>query len=217
MTIACEKDLEEALQRHPDILAAFSGAQYPTKKSAAKAMKKLHTVKCEDDEILCLMDSGSSLNGINVAKEIPEYLPHCVESEASRRGDSAKCANGTGLKHEGKVKVHVEAGGQEFDIDFCNIKTHMPILSVRRVVKNKNRVLFEDEGGHIEIKATGMRIPFFEHEGVYFLKLKIKKPAAQPTPKGSRPTRSMNSKPTTPFARPGRLMVTAIANMFTFR
>ena len=75
-------------------------------------MKKLQNVKCEDDEILCLMDSGSSLNGINVAKEIPEYLPHCVESEASRRGDSAKCANGTGLKHEGKVKVHVEAGGQ---------------------------------------------------------------------------------------------------------
>ena len=57
------------------------------------------------------MDSGSSLNG-NVAKEIPEYLPHCVESEASRRGDSAKCANGTGLKHAGQVEVPVEAGGQ---------------------------------------------------------------------------------------------------------
>ena len=87
---------------------------------------------------------------------------------------------------------------------FCNIKTHMPILSVRRIVKNKNRVLFEDEGGHVASKSTGMRIPFFEHEGVYVLKLKIRKPAAQPTPEGSRPTRSMNSKPTTPFARPGR-------------
>ena len=80
----------------------------------------------------------------------------------------------------------------------------MPILSVRRVVKNKNRVLFEDEGGHIESKSAGMRIPFFEHEGDYLLKLKIKKPATQPIPEGSRPARSMKSKSTTPFARPGR-------------
>ena len=80
----------------------------------------------------------------------------------------------------------------------------MPILSVRRVVKNKNRVFFQVEGDHIESKSTGTRIPIFEHEGVYLLKLKIKKPAAQPTPEVSRPTRSMNGKQTTPFARPGR-------------
>ena len=34
ITITCEKDLEKALKRHPDMLAAFSGAQYPTKRSA---------------------------------------------------------------------------------------------------------------------------------------------------------------------------------------
>ena len=53
----------------------------------------------------------------------------------------------------------------------------MPIISARRVVKNQNRALFEDESGHIESQATGMCMPFFKHEGVYFLKLKIKKPA----------------------------------------
>ena len=127
----------------------------------------------------------------------------CVESEASRRGDSAKCANGTGLKREGQVKLHVEAGGQSFGIDFFNIKQHMPILNARRVVKNKNLVLFEDEGGHIESKSTGMRMPFFEHEGVYFLKLKIKKPT-EPVPEASQFTRPVKSKSTTPFARPGR-------------
>ena len=79
----------------------------------------------------------------------------------------------------------------------------MPLLSVRRVVKNKNRVLFEDAGGHIESKSTGMRIPFFEHAGVYFLKLKIKKPA-EPVPEASKFSRPVKSKSTTPFARPGR-------------
>ena len=79
----------------------------------------------------------------------------------------------------------------------------MPILSVRRVVKNKNRVLFEDEGGPTESKSTGMRIPFFEHEGVYVLKLKIKKPS-DPFPEASQFTRPMKSNSTTPFDRPGR-------------
>ena len=79
----------------------------------------------------------------------------------------------------------------------------MPIISVRRVAKNKNRVLVEDEGGHIESKSTGMHIPLFQHEGVYFLKLKIKKPA-EPVPEASKLTRPVKSKSATPFARPGR-------------
>ena len=99
--------------------------------------------------------------------------------------------------------MRVEAGGQSFDLDVCNIKTHMPMLSVRRVVKNENRVLLEDEGGHIESKATGMCIPVFEPEGVYFLKLKIKKPA-DPVPEASNFTQPAKSKSSTGFARPGR-------------
>ena len=173
ITMTCENDLKEALKRHPDMLAAFPGAQFPAKKSAVKAMKKLRklqNVKCDDDEMICLI-------GIKVTKDIPEYLPHRVESEASGRGDSAKCASGTGRKHEGKVKVRVEAGGRSFGIDCCSIKTSMPVLSIRRVVINMNRMLCEDESGLIESKSTGMRIPFFEHEGVYLFKLKIKKPA----------------------------------------
>ena len=79
----------------------------------------------------------------------------------------------------------------------------MLIHSVRRAVKNNNRVLFEDEGGHIESKSTGMRIPVFEHEGVYVLKLKIKK-TAEPVPEAGQFTRTVKSKSTTSFARPGR-------------
>ena len=67
-------------------------------RQGGKAMEKLQNVKCDDDEILCLMDFGSSLNGISVAKEIPEY-PHIASSRGFQTWRSAKCANGTGLKH----------------------------------------------------------------------------------------------------------------------
>ena len=79
----------------------------------------------------------------------------------------------------------------------------MAIIRVRRVVKNQTCAVFEDEGGHIESKATGMRIPLFEHEGVYVLKLKIKKPA-DPAPETSHFTRPVKSKSPTGSARPGR-------------
>ena len=161
-------------------------------------MKKLQNVQCGDDEdgdeMICLEDSGSNLNGIDVAKVVPEYLPHRVNSEANKRGGDATCASGTVLEPEGQVKVQVEAGGQEFEIGFCYIKTHMPILSVRRMVKNKNRILSEDYGGHIEGLETGTRIPFFQHDGVHFLKLKIEKPAT-PSP--------VRRKSPTGFAKPG--------------
>ena len=74
IAITCEKKSEEALKKHPDVLAAFSGARYPKNKSAAKAMKMLQKVKCDNAEILYLVDSDISLNGIHVAKTIPEYL-----------------------------------------------------------------------------------------------------------------------------------------------
>ena len=46
------------------------------------------------------------------------------------------------------------------------------------MVKHRNDVIFEDSGGSIRNRKTGRVINFFEHEGVYFLKIKVKDPIA---------------------------------------
>ena len=61
-------------------------------------------------------------------------------------------------------------------IAFSNIKVDVPILSVRRMVKLGNDVIFTESGGAITNRATGNVLHFIEAEGTYWIKLKIKKP-----------------------------------------
>ena len=59
---------------------------------------------------------------------------------------------------------------------FKDMETELPILSVRKIVRRNNEVKFLQEGGIIRNRSTGEVIPFYEHQGVYFVKLKIKDP-----------------------------------------
>ena len=61
------------------------------------------------------------------------------------------------------------------------------------MVRKKNRVVLEEEGSEVVNLKTGKTIAFFEHEGVYFLKVDILPPT------GSNNEASTNSG----FARPG--------------
>ena len=63
------------------------------------------------------------------------------------------------------------------------------------MVKNQNDVIFEDSGGSIRNRKTGRVIKFFEHEGVYFLKMKVKDPIAM---------EQFVAENSQPFQRPGK-------------
>ena len=71
---------------------------------------------------------------------------------------------------------------------------------VRKMVKRKNDVVFTEGGGWIYHRASRRKIHFFEHEGVYFLKLKVNDPGlfmdVDP------PDDSMDVDPSLGFARP---------------
>ena len=58
------------------------------------------------------------------------------------------------------------------------MEVELPILSVRKMVKRGNDVRFVPDGGTITHRDTGRSIKFHEHEGVYFLKLKVAGPDA---------------------------------------
>ena len=53
------------------------------------------------------------------------------------------------------------------------MEVEVPIISVRKIVKQGNDVRFYEDGGTISNKDSGRVLKFYEHDGVYFLKLKV--------------------------------------------
>ena len=85
------------------------------------------------------------------------------------------------MYNKGRVEISASAGGQDFHCAFKDMEVELPILSVRKIVKRRNTVEFADAGGTITHNDSGAVMRFFEHEGVYFLKLKVHDPNA-PSP-----------------------------------
>ena len=67
-----------------------------------------------------------------------------------------------------------------FPVNFKDMEIELPILSVRKMVKRGNDVRLVPDGGTITTRDTGRSIRFHEHEGVYFLKLRIAGPKSDP-------------------------------------
>ena len=56
----------------------------------------------------------------------------------------------------------------------------MALLSVSRMIKAGNTIVFDDEGSYIEHKASGEWLPLEEKGGVYTVKMWIPKDQATP-------------------------------------
>ena len=61
------------------------------------------------------------------------------------------------------------------------MKVKCPILSVLRFTKEGNQVILREDGGEIVNDRTGKKIPFFQQNGVYYLRLQVTAPTGQPT------------------------------------
>ena len=61
------------------------------------------------------------------------------------------------------------------------MKVKCPIMSVRCLVEDGHDMWVQKGGGVIRHVATGKELVFFEHAGVYYLKMKIDKPSTPPT------------------------------------
>ena len=133
---------------------------------------------CADDEVLCLVDSGSTINAAWIEKHFPSYAKLVQKTPASMRGDTATTAGGQKLVNKGRCSVHGMVDNHEFPIAFKDMETELPILSVRKMVKRNNEVKFKKDGGFIRNRDTGRLLKFHEHEGVYFLKLKVLDPSS---------------------------------------
>ena len=74
--------------------------------------------------------------------------------------------------------------GQEPDVIIQNIKVTTPILNVRKLVRKGHQVQFRRGGGSIIAAGTNQRMEFVERGGVYYIKLKIRPPAAKNSQSG---------------------------------
>ena len=57
------------------------------------------------------------------------------------------------------------------------MKVKCPILSVLRLAKDGNDVYITKHGGHVIDTISGKRLDCFEHNGVYYMKIKLDPPS----------------------------------------
>ncbi len=98
------------------------------------------------------------------------------EGEAYKKGVQYEVASGTLIPNLGEKKfVAVTDNGlmRKMKIQICDV--NKALMSVKRITKAGNRVVFDDEYSYIEDKATGEHIPLKEEGGMYMLKLWVRK------------------------------------------
>ena len=171
--VRSERELETLLRRDPRLAAIPA----PDKKLRRVLRSMPDELVCAADEVLCLVDSGSTVNAAWIAKHFPAYAALVQQTAASLQGDGATTACGKKLLNKGRVVIGATCQGSDFSVAFKDMETELPILSVRKMIKSENDVHFEDGGGSIRNRRTGRILNFFEHAGVYFIKLKLKDPA----------------------------------------
>ena len=113
------------------------------------------------DERLVMVESGSFVYAIDADVELPGHnVEPPTEAAKAQIGETA-CG---GLLHNlGSARVDFQAGGEDAFVDFNHMKMKVPILGVRQLVKDRNRVAIEDDGGYTHNRSTGKRIRFFEY------------------------------------------------------
>ena len=91
-------------------------------------------------------------------------------------GEIATTAGGHELKNEGRVRVEATVNGESFPIPFQNMQVDVPILSVRKYVRNGWKFGFDEEGGYMKNKLNSKTFKFIEADGAYWIKMKIQTP-----------------------------------------
>merc|ERR1712024_357380 len=72
-----------------------------------------------------------------------------------------------------------DSGGKGITAQVC--KVHRPLMSVKKICKNGQRVVFNEEGSYVENKLTGERLQVLEEDGEYVLDVWVNTEKARDT------------------------------------
>ena len=98
------------------------------------------------------------------------------EGLAYKRGVKYEVANGTVIPNLGEKKfqgVTEEGVANSLTAQVCDV--NKALLSVRKMTKAGNKVVFDDGASYIENKASGQKIWMREENGMYILKVWVKR------------------------------------------
>ena len=152
-----------------------------SRKSLAKIINRVHKhVVLEHDEKLVMVDSGAFTHAIHAEEELPDH--QLVPFGPDEHSPDGETACGGIIKCTGKVCTKGVVEGLALDIKWNSMPVKVPILSVRKLVRSQHHVRFHDKGGYIKCLRTGARIPFFQHQGVYYLKMRFLPPSPSSPP-----------------------------------
>ena len=179
-------DLDKSMSR--GIIAAL-----PHDKKSLSRLAKLcpaDAEKLEPGERWVMADSGSTLHGMDVAKELPGYEHLVVPLPEKKKGRGAETASGDLVPIRGTVDLAGHVDGNLHKARFNDMKIAMPIASIRQTVKKGNDLHITEGGGVIRNRKSGKTIKLHERGGVYFFKMRFLPAALQPGAPG--PTASLS-------------------------
>ena len=131
----------------------------------------------EDDEELVLMDSGCGDHASNPEKHFRQYKVR--SSKGQRAGQKFVLADKSEIANVGEKEISFATDeGHECASVFQQANVAMPIFSIRKLGRT-HRSMFADQHmdeGWIEHRQTKQRSKLFSMYGVYFMKIKVRKP-----------------------------------------
>ena len=170
--IASLKDLDLQIASNPQ---AFKSESLNSKRLQRSLRRTPMDIQLDDDEILALIDTGSSIHAADADIHFPEYSK-LVRKPASQKSPKATTAGGHKLANLGKFVVSAETNGQQVSIPFNHMKVQLPILSVRQMMRKGGQMVLTDSGGSITNPLTRQTIDFVIHDNLWYAKLKVNKP-----------------------------------------
>lgn len=131
--------------------------------------ERLNKIEGEWEEIELAVDSGATETAIG---EVMVAAVETKEGEASRRGVMYEVADGTMIPNQGEKRFKAESEeGVQRTLTAQVAGVNKALLSVSKVVKASNRVVFDGEGCYIEDKKTGDKMWLRESGGMFMLKM----------------------------------------------
>ena len=142
------------------------------KDKLAAAIAHVKTEAGTEDENVewAIVDSGASIHGADAKKHFKGFRV----TPSKHDGLECTAANGGDMTVRGEQIVHYKVEeGHQCVTSFLNAGCELPIISVRKLTRDGNVVVFDprDYGGYIKHLKTGKMTHFVEKDGVYFLKM----------------------------------------------
>ena len=136
--------------------------------------EQVNLIADEWEELCLAVDSGATETVVSPSDAVS--IP-TQPGAASRAGVRYALANGEAIENEGEKIMHVSfLEGVERYLTAQVTDVSKPLLSVSQLVKSGNTVVFSPEGSWIYEEASGEYMEMEERNGMYMLKVWVKKP-----------------------------------------